>query len=122
MDANSRNYVPSLAKGSGELPGIPVDDVLENGSTVMNSADLRPEIAARLQLVKSELGISAELENRYQKWLDNDVLWPDFTAFIHGDLYAGHVMADPEGVVSGIIDWSTGHVSDPSQDFSGHMT
>jgi len=50
------------------------------------------------------------------------VLWPDFTAFIHGDLYAGHVMANPEGVVSGIIDWSTGHVSDLSQDFSGHLT
>lgn len=122
MDEHSPNYVPSLAKALVELHGIPADDVLEKGLKIMKPADLRPEIAARLQLVKSELGISEELENRYQKWLDNDVLWPDFTAFIHGDLYAGHVMANPEGVVSGIIDWSTGHVSDLSQDFSGHMT
>ncbi|HEY8401229.1 MAG TPA: phosphotransferase, partial [Cytophagaceae bacterium] len=78
--------------------------------------------ANRLQTVKSELGISNELETRYNKWLDNDKLWPDFTRFIHGDLYAGHIMATKEGIVSGIIDWSTAHINDISQDFSGHVT
>ncbi len=68
------------------------------------------------------MGIGEELENRYRKWLDNDALWPDFTGFIHGDLYAGHVMTTADGVVSGIIDWSTGQISDISQDFSGHVT
>src|SRR5690606_25453519 len=53
MDEHSPNYVPSLAKALVELHGIPVDDVLENGLKVMKPADLRPEIAARLQLVKS---------------------------------------------------------------------
>lgn len=38
-------------------------------------------------------------------WI-NDVLWPNFTRFIHGDLYAGHVLTHTSGKVSGIIDWS----------------
>lgn len=121
MDQHSPNYVPSLAKALVELHNIPELEVIDNDLKVMKPDDLRPEIADRLRLVKSELGMSEELENRYRKWLDNDSLWPDFTKFIHGDLYAGHVMVAKDGVVTGIIDWSTGHVSDISQDFSGHL-
>ncbi|MDR7129489.1 macrolide phosphotransferase [Algoriphagus sp. 4150] len=122
MNQESLNYVPSLAKTLLELHRIGEKEVEESGLKVMVPGDLRSEIADRLQLVKSELGISTELETRYRKWLDNDGLWPDFTGFIHGDLYAGHVLTSWEGVVSGIIDWSTAHVSDISQDFSGHVT
>lgn len=71
---------------------------------------------------KPAIGISKELEKRYQKWMDNDALWPNFTKFIHGDLYAGHVLTDTNGNVCGIIDWSTAQISDVSQDFSGHFT
>nr|QTX15045.1 Macrolide 2'-phosphotransferase [Klebsiella pneumoniae] len=49
--------------------------------------------------------------------MDNDVLWADFTQFIHGDLYAGHVLASKDGAVSGVIDWSTAHIDDPAIDF-----
>lgn len=62
------------------------------------------------------------LERRYKKWLDNDPLWPDFTKFIHGDLYAGHVLTRPDGAVCGIIDRSTAHFDDNVQVFSGHYT
>ena len=122
MNQENLNYVPSLAKTLLELHSIGKKEVEESGLKGMVPGDLRSEIADRLQLVKSELGISTELETRYRKWLDNDGLWPDFTGFIHGDLYAGHVLTSWEGVVSGIIDWSTAHVSDISQDFSGHVT
>lgn len=47
---------------------------------------------------------------------------PDFTQFVHGDLYAGHVLTSEDGTVAGIIDWSTAHVGDPAIDFSGHVT
>ena len=75
-----------------------------------------------MQVVKSEIGISEALETRYKRWLDNDTLWPNYTQFIHGDLYAGHVLTSRDGIVSGIIDWSTAHVGDPTVDFSGHAT
>lgn len=121
MDKDSANYVPSLASALVALQNIPAQEISESGLRVMEPDELRPEISARLQLVKEELGISRELEERYRKWLDNDPLWPDFTAFVHGDLYAGHVLASKDGVVSGMIDWSTAHMGDPSLDFSGHV-
>ena len=122
MDKENTNYVSSLAKVLVQLHSIPESQAAQNNLKVMKPTDLRSEIADRIQLVKSELGISKELENRYQKWLDNDLLWPSFTRFIHGDLYAGHVITNGEGYVSGLIDWSTAQVSDISQDFSGHVS
>lgn len=122
MEKESPNYIPSLAKTLVELHGISEKEALKNDLKVIRPDKLRSEIADRLNLVKSELGMSTELEKRYRKWLDNDALWPIFTGFIHGDLYAGHVLTTEEGLVSGIIDWSTAQISDISQDFSGHMT
>lgn len=120
MEQESPLYTPSLARILVELHRIPEQEVIANELKVVKPENLRTEIQDRLQLVKSELGISTALENRYRKWLDNDSLWPDFTRFIHGDLYAGHVLTSKAGNVSGIIDWSTAQVSDIAQDFSGH--
>lgn len=121
IDQHSPKYVPSLAKALVELHSIPQTEVIAKDLKVLKPQDLRVEISERLALVKSELGISQSLQMRYQTWLDNDTLWPDFTCFIHGDLYAGHTMATADGEVSGIIDWSTAHVSDLALDFSGHV-
>jgi macrolide phosphotransferase len=122
MVKDSELYIPSLAKVLVELHSISTQEVLSSGLKVLTAEQARTEISERLLLVKSELGISAELEKRYQKWLDNDALWPNFTKFIHGDLYAGHTLTHHNGEVCGIIDWSTAQVSDIAQDFSGHVT
>lgn len=90
MSKENDLYIPSLAKALIELHSIPTEEVLRNNLKVLTPEQVRNEISERLILVKSELGINAELELRYQKWLDNDALWPNFTKFIHGDLYAGH--------------------------------
>ena len=122
IDPNSIAYVRSLAKSLAELHRVASDDVRKSNLKIMEPNELRTETANRIQLVKSELGISEPLESRYRRWLDNDLLWPDFTCFIHGDLYAGHVLTTKEGQVSGIIDWSTAHMGDPAMDFSGHLS
>ena len=122
MSKDSELYIPTLAKVLIELHSIPKQEVLRNELKVLTPEQVRNEISERLFLVKSELGISTELENRYQKWIDSDVLWPNFTKFIHGDLYAGHTLTHRNGEVCGIIDWSTAQVSDIAQDFSGHVT
>ncbi|ERJ58834.1 Mph(E)/Mph(G) family macrolide 2'-phosphotransferase [Sphingobacterium paucimobilis] len=122
IDPNSVAYVRSLAKSLAELHRVASDDVRKSNLKIMEPNELRTETANRIQLVKSELGISETLESRYRRWLDNDLLWPDFTCFIHGDLYAGHVLTTKEGKVSGIIDWSTAHMGDPAMDFSGHLS
>lgn len=120
MDKDNPEYTPSLAKVLVALHAVPEKEVLANGLKVMSPEEVRNEIVERIQMVKSELGMSKELEERYNRWADNDALWPNFTGFIHGDLYAGHVLTYADGRVSGIIDWSTAHVSDIAQDFAGH--
>ncbi len=99
MAKDSELYIPSLAKVLVELHSIPTQEVLSNGLKVLTAEQARNEISERLLLVKSELGISTELKNRYQKWVDNDALWPNFTKFIHGDLYAGHTLTHINGEV-----------------------
>ncbi|WP_295199767.1 Mph(E)/Mph(G) family macrolide 2'-phosphotransferase [uncultured Chryseobacterium sp.] len=122
MAQDNQKYIASLAKALKQLHNIPEEEALKSDLKIMGPADLRPEVDHQLQMVKSELGISPELEFRYKKWLDDDTLWPDFTQFVHGDLYAGHVLTSEDGTVAGIIDWSTAHVGDPAIDFSGHVT
>jgi macrolide phosphotransferase len=121
IDQQNPNYVPSLAKTLVQLHNISTTEASSKQIKTQQPDDLRLEISSRLHQVKCELGISEALESRYLKWLDSDSLWPNFTKFIHGDLYAGHILTTPEGVVTGIIDWTTGHVGDPALDFSGHF-
>ncbi|NGM66892.1 Mph(E)/Mph(G) family macrolide 2'-phosphotransferase [Sphingobacterium sp. SGR-19] len=121
MDKDSPNYVPSLAKVLVELHHIPASEVSVKNLKIKTTTDLKKEIENQLRLVKSEIGISEELEARYKTWLNNDSLWPKFTKFIHADLYAGHILTDNNNEVSGIIDWTTAHVGDPAMDFAGHL-
>jgi len=122
MDKGNPNFVPSLAKVLVELHSIPILEAEAMGIKILTPEMVRQEISDRIKLVKSEVGIGSELENRWRRWLDNDPLWPVFSSFIHGDLYAGHILANETGEISGIIDWSEGQVGDPSMDFSGHIS
>lgn len=121
MDQNSTRFVPSLAKVLVDLHEIPIQKAKSLGIKSLTPEMVRQEILDRVDLVKKDVGIGPELERRWRKWLDNDRLWPEFTTFIHGDLYAGHILSTTEGDITGIIDWSEGQVGDPSMDFSGHV-
>src|SRR5690606_6675820 len=92
------------------------------GLKVMTTQLMREEIQRNIERVDEELGIKEQLASRWRKWLETDRFWPDFSVFVHGDLYAGHVLAAPDGTVTGIIDWSEGHVGDPSVDLAGHIS
>lgn len=122
INQQNNSYIPSLAKVLVDLHCIPAQEALSNGVKTLTAAMSRQEVFDNLEMVRRELPIGHKLETRWQRWLDNDRLWPDFTAFIHGDLYAGHILARENGEITGIIDWSEGQVSDPSIDFSGHIT
>ncbi len=58
---------------------------------------------------------------RWQRWLDDDSSWPDFSVVVHGDLYVGHVLIDNTERVSGMIDWSEARVDDPAIDMAAHL-
>ncbi len=122
IDQDCSRFVPSLASVLVQLHRIPVQEAESIGIKSLTPDQLRQEVATNMETVRRELGISAALETRWRAWLDNDGLWPGFTTFIHGDLYAGHILATNNGEITGIIDWSEGQVNDPAIDFSGHIS
>lgn len=121
MEIQDPRYVASLAEILVELHGISIDELAGERIKSLTIAETRQVLLEQIKLVKQELGIAGLLERRWLQWVDNDLLWPDFTVFVHGDLYAGHVLVDTEATITGIIDWSEGQGNDPSMDFAGHV-
>lgn len=121
IDQNEDNFTTSLAMILRELHQIPISEAVGIGIKPLTILQVRQQLNEDIELVKQEIGINIKLEKRWRKWLDNDPLWPDFSTFVHGDLYAGHILADGKGNISGLIDWSEAAISDPSIDFSGHI-
>lgn len=121
IDKKNEIFTPSLAKIILELHQFPAFEASEMGLKCLTIEQVRQDLIDDIEYVKREIGIRAELENRWRRWADTDDYWPHFISFVHGDLYAGHLLADTAGNVSGIIDWSEAQFSDPSIDFTGHL-
>ncbi|HWW88976.1 MAG TPA: phosphotransferase [Vicinamibacterales bacterium] len=81
-------------------------------------ARLGPKIAKSLEDL-----VNREVINDPRPWLDvidsaSAVSTFGRTAFVHGDLYARHVLVDDGGRLSGIIDWGDVHWGNPAGDLS----
>lgn len=121
IDQKENQIVSSLARVLCQIHQIPVSEATASGVRLSTIQQVRQEILDNIEDVKREIGISIELENRWRRWVDTDIFWPDFSTFVHGDLYAGHILSDTKGRISGAIDWSEAQVSDTSVDFAGHL-
>ena len=121
IDRESPRYAASLGEVLATLHRSSVADATAAGIPRSSPEEVRANMLADVERVAHGIGMAAELEARCRRWIDDDRLWPDFSALTHGDLYAGHVTAAPDGRVSGIIDWTEAKVGDPSVDFSGHL-
>jgi macrolide phosphotransferase len=121
MAQHARAYITSLAPLLAALHRAPVSGAFAAGIPCSTPQQARAQVLDDLERVKSELGMRADLEGQWRRWIDDDRLWPDFSVLVHGDLYAGHVTVDASARISGVIDWSEAEVSDPSIDFTGHL-
>ncbi len=121
MAKDSPEYPRQLGRILAALHAIPLEDAQQAHVECLAPGDLRSDLAGKVDRVCRELGIAAGLHARLQAWLDHDTLWPDFTTFTHGDLYAGHVLVDAHARPTAIIDWTEARFSDPAIDFVGHL-
>ncbi len=120
MNRDNPRYVGSLARALVGIHSIPVDEAEAAGAKSSAPDAVRADILRSIEEVEEELGIDPALEARWRRWVEDDGSWPGFSSFIHGDLFAGHILVDAHGEISGIIDWSEGQVGDPAADFAGH--
>lgn len=114
-------YHESLGRAMAELHSIKQADAKKAGFALKTPEELRSSMQERMDKIKAAYGVSEELWHRWQKWLANANLWPQKTAFIHGDLHPGHILINEDARVTGLIDWTEAHIDDPANDFVVHL-
>lgn len=121
MDPSNPSYEQSLAQTMVKLHQISAHLAREIGLEVLDSQQARLWMLDKLKTVESALPVPSSLLQRWYRWIDQTDLWPQQTGFIHGDLFAGHIMSPHTGPISGMIDWSEAQYNDTSIDFAGHL-
>lgn len=107
----------TLARGLVSLHRVSLAKAHAAGLSIPIAEEVRAAMKQRMDVVRSEFEVGRELWDRWQRWLQNDALWPEETALIHGDLHAGHILIDERTRVTGFIDWTEAAVTDPAVDF-----
>ncbi|MEN2768016.1 macrolide 2'-phosphotransferase [Ornithinibacillus xuwenensis] len=112
----------SLGNVLATLHGIPSDQAEEAGIVVQTPDEVRLTMKKRMDAVKEKFGVGEALWNRWQKWVNDEEMWPKETGLIHGDIHPGHILVDKEAKVTGLIDWTEAKVADISKDFVLHYS
>ncbi len=71
------------------------------GMLIRTPTQARQKVADDVDRVRREFVVNDKRLHRWQRWLDDDSSWPDFSVVVHGDLYVGHVLIDNTERVSG---------------------
>jgi aminoglycoside phosphotransferase (APT) family kinase protein len=118
FDPSSPEFASALGRLIAELQALGVEAAREAGVPVLSASEVRARWRADFARVRAEFEVAPRLQERWQAWFDNDALWPERTAFTHGELYAAHVLVDGPASIVGVLDWTTAKVGDPAVDFT----
>ncbi|MBX3160701.1 MAG: macrolide 2'-phosphotransferase [Deltaproteobacteria bacterium] len=118
FDPSSPEFAAALGRLIAELQSLDVEAARRAGVPVMSAAEVRAQWRTDFEQVRAAFTIVSPLQARWRSWFDNDALWPERTAFTHGELYAAHVLIDGPARITGVIDWTTARVGDPAVDFT----
>ncbi|PFA22742.1 hypothetical protein CN373_09130 [Bacillus cereus] len=118
----SITFVRSLAESLVALHSIDYNEATKYGIEVLQPAEAKQLLIDRMHQIKSKLGVSDELWERWQTWLADESYWPKHSAFVHGDLHPPHILVDENTKVTGLIDWTEAKITDPATDFTLYLT
>lgn len=119
----------SLALALVALQAIPAEQARRAELVEKPAAESRAAYARAMAATREALGATAAHLARWQAWLDGDT-WPEHLAVVHGDLHPGHLLIDQRAdqradqrtdvraALTGILDWTEGHLGDPSTDLA----
>lgn len=110
----------SLAVAMVALHGVDHGAAANAGVRVRPPTEVRQALAGKMSEVKRIFGVSSALWQRWQTWLADDTYWPNHSSMVHADLHPGHILVDPAGRVTGLLDWTEAEVADPAIDFTIH--
>ncbi|MBS7700332.1 MULTISPECIES: macrolide 2'-phosphotransferase [unclassified Chelatococcus] len=121
FDKDAKLYLDTLSAALVALHAIPPSAAIDAGMVANGIAEVRVKLRNDLERVRTEFEVPKDKRVSWQDWLNDDSYWPPRATVIHGDLYAGHVMVEPDGRVTGIIDWTEARLGDPALDLIGHI-
>ncbi len=120
FDAENPRYARDLGRLIAELHEISTEEARSAGIPARSPAQVREEWRSRLERVAGAFDVGSGLLDQWRAWIADDQMWPEYTAFTHGELYPAHVLLDPDGTVRSVLDWTTAEVGDPAVDFMYH--
>lgn len=107
----------SLAQGLVALQSIPAERARRAELVERPIAESRAAYARAMAATREALGATDAHLARWQAWLDGDT-WPERLAVVHGDLHPGHLLIDEGATLTGVLDWTEGHLGDPATDLA----
>jgi len=113
----SYRFIDSLAETLAALHTIDHNEVAASGIKMLRPDQARQLLAQRMDKTREILEISDSIWLRWQNWLADDTYWPEHSALVHGDLHPGHMLVDADNRLTGLLDWTESHVTDPATDF-----
>jgi aminoglycoside phosphotransferase (APT) family kinase protein len=110
-------FLDSLARALVALQSIPAEAASLAELPIKPLDEQRASYARSIEATRAALGASEAVISRWQAWLASGP-WPEHLALVHGDLHPGHLLIDARGALTGILDWTEGHLGDPSTDLA----
>lgn len=118
MDPASPDYAERLGRLLARLHSIDVEQAAAAGVEVRTPAQARRSWWDDVARVCEAFTVAPDLSRTWRAWLDDDTCWPDNTVMTHGEIYPAHVLFDNDGIITGVLDWTTARVDDPARDLS----
>ncbi|MCC3269163.1 macrolide 2'-phosphotransferase [Arthrobacter gengyunqii] len=118
MDPASPDYAARLGSLLACLHSLGAAEARAAGVEVRSPGQVRQAWRDDISRVSAEFTVAPALSTAWQNWLEDDTCWPEETVMTHGEIYPAHVLFDENGVITGILDWTTARVDDPARDLA----
>jgi macrolide phosphotransferase len=112
------SFGDSLAEAMAKLHLLDIGAAAAAGIPVLTADQVRGRVKQRMDDCNTLAPVPEKLWGLWQKWIDGDAFWPDFTALINGDIYHPRLFVNADYRVVAIEDWADAEVSDPASDFT----
>jgi len=115
---------PVLGRFLATLHGLPVDEQTRAKAPgdELGRADLKkraPILRERLAQVEAkQVEVDGATVRAWLSRLEDTPPWTQRTCWVHGDLYARHLLVDEQHGLTGVLDWGDVHLGDPAIDLT----
>lgn len=113
-----QTFADSLAVAMAKLHSLDTNTAAAAGIPILSPVQVRARVKQRMDDCNTLAPVPEKLWGLWQKWIDGDAFWPDFTGLINGDIYHPRLFVDADYRVVGIENWADAEVGDTASDFT----